>query len=130
MDELFKIIESHFEREWDNRTPVVYDNGPVPRDINSEWVRLTVDVLDGEPRSIAYGPKTRYVGNLVLQIYTPLGEGSRTAYKHADRFREIFANQRIENDVVFRSLDIVRVGSPEKVYQLNGIIPFYWDTNQ
>lgn len=101
-----KLIETEFKTEWAERCPVRYQNVRFNKPDNKTiWASLSMTF--GRPLTRGIGtPRcvTRYPCVLTLQVYAPLGDGTRAANDLGEAFSDIFQWQQLTG--VTERLDI------------------------
>lgn len=119
-------VEVKFD-EGSLRKKVQYDNAPEFQQPEGErWCRM--NLLAGESNQAEMGAvKThRNLGVMMVQIFIPLGEGTKPATDLADFIKTKFRSLSFSG-VVFRTPSRITVGRREGVYQLNVSCPFFAD---
>lgn len=91
-------VMAAFKAGWVGATaakfPVEYPNTKFSQPKNSGWARLTLQL--GSKNSVAIGrARTRQIGLVILQIFTPEEKGTSDATKAADLFDTIFSAKQI-----------------------------------
>jgi hypothetical protein len=118
-------IRAEFSSQWAIRVPaarVAYRNGPkltpLPDPESEEWVR--VSILNGASEHPAIGSRrSRDLGRVEVQIFTPLGKGDGRSRELGDIVREIWDSA---------SFSDVSLGAPEFVSGgPDSEIPFWGD---
>lgn len=119
-----EAIEKRFLECWEDRTPVEMDNYPFNGE--GEWVRLTINHGETYARAVNRGACLRTMGMVHLQIFTPKDSGTGKANQHAQKFKDIFENKRLDN-IIFYGSTMVNGGAMEQVYMTKVSIAFQWD---
>jgi len=123
-------IRLRFENEWDDATPVQMPNVKFNTP-DTEWVRL--NVAQASSRWASFGDPDnnteRNLGQVMVQIFTPSGEGEGRGLELADQVRSIFRSWRDPaSGVRFLVPPYARViGVDKKWYQINVVAPFQFD---
>jgi len=123
-------IETLLNSAWQGRTPVKFENNPFTPPLNQTWIALTI--LSGAGQVIALNDsanlRKKHLGTAVVQVFTPLGEGTGTGKREADLVANIFRDAVISAGVAgrikFRTPNLITVGEDEGWYQYNVAIPF------
>lgn len=87
-----KVIESHFDANWDSVTyPVAWDNVQfnTPSDA---WVRITISYVGANNSSLG-DLATQKIGIVAVQIFTPADLGTGEAYQMADLVTQVLQNK-------------------------------------
>lgn len=128
-------IETRFHTEWLTgspaalRTPVGFDGHAFEPPTDEASVRLTI--LNGQGFNQSMGDPgsniVRYAGVVMIQVFTPGGQGSSAARALVDLIEPIFTNWRSGN-LLFRSMSL---GSPDQsapFYMVPVSFPFQRDS--
>lgn len=127
--QLRQFIEARIAANWTS-TPVTYDNLDYAPAQGASWVRVTI--LDGAGNRISLGASganvalTRFVGVVVVSIFTPGAIGTATARAYADTLDTLFRDVSADG-IIYGTPYLTAVGRSEGWYQLNITIPFQWD---
>ena len=128
-------IRARFSTEWPQlrpSAPVAYDNtafDPTRDALDAggrnlaSWVRLTIIPGDGFQASLGTPRVWRATGIVVVQVFSPLGEGDGSAYSLADDVAAIFRGVTVQG-VVFRAPSLTHIGPDGAWYQINVATPF------
>lgn len=125
-------IEQLFATEWaaGPNTPIEYENSDF--DVSSQgvpYVSLLVKSGFAFQADLGKASNTyRHNGLIVVQIHTPVDEGSAVARGLADDAANIFRTRFIGAGIVTKTPDFDRVGRNGAYYQINLLIPFHRDT--
>lgn len=127
-----QIIRERFNTQWQALSPTYlhfFAGVPITRDQinNRPWVRVTIQ--PGETRQVGFsnsGRRKRTVGNIVVQVFVPAGEGDGLAQELADRVASIWEMSTIQG-VIFRATSVQRVGEDGAWLQYNTTTPFQAD---
>lgn len=127
-------IEGRFFAEWQTgspaapRTPVGWDGQEFAPPIGEASVRLSI--LQGDSINASMGDPgsnvVRYAGVVMIQIFTPGGQGSGAARALADHIRPIFTNWS-DSGLRFRSMNIGAPIENAPFYMLPVSFPFALD---
>jgi hypothetical protein len=119
-------VINYFKANWTS-TAIAYDNVPNPADASDTsktWVRLSVNLgktFEGEKGDDGVGMRT---GVIVVQIYTPLTQGTKNGLDLADLVEQLFRRKSING--VFCDEPYTNVASvSDNFYQHNTIVPFW-----
>ena len=119
-----QLIRKRFAEHY-QRTPVAWPNAAFTPPDDEPWVRLTIKGGDG--RQVATtGRRIRRSGVVIVQVFTPEGEGDAPARSIADEVAAIFEAMTLDG-VRFKAASNEVVGAHEGWFQINVEIPFSWD---
>lgn len=121
-----QALRNDFRTDWTalaNGVPVAGDNNPnfqPPVDSNGDpepWLRLTIQPFAQEQDTMGalVGGFYAHLGQTVVEIFVPLGEGSGRAHGFVDDVVSILRGQSISN-VQMLDVDIIRVGDIDGVW--------------
>lgn len=120
-------VEGRFTAQWTG-TPlahVVFDNIAYVPVQGTPYVRLSI--RPGNSERITIGSREhRTVGLIVVQIFTPLGQGTSDARVLAEQAAAIFRDQEF-GGVLCRSASIQNVGQSTDWNQFNVTVPYQRD---
>ncbi len=108
---------------------VRYPNDKRKKPQNTTWAK--VSIREGENNQVTMGGQTkrfRTLGILFVQLFTPLGEGTKTINALADTIVTEFRAVRASG-IVYRTPRVEKIGRRSGEYQVNVIIPFLLDDN-
>lgn len=93
---------------------------------DERWVR--VNVLTGTSRQVSFGSTNRFrtPGTLVIQIFLPIGRGTKDIDVVVDRIVTEF-RAKTEGGVTYQTPQRIPQGRDGTFYQVNVNIPFYSD---
>lgn len=103
---------------------------PTDNDTTPAWARADVrEVLSRDASLTGANGTKRYEnrGLVVLQIFTPTGDGHATADAIKNVFKEAFRGTKTANGVWFRNVRVTPVGTSGAWYQHNGIAEYSYD---
>lgn len=105
-----------------------------PEDPGNEkkWIRFNIEVANRFKVSVGEGEgaaQWRVIGNLVLQVFTPLDIGTKLKTDLLNELIPVFQGKTYSG-VVFRTPTENDIGKSGSWYQTNVICPFYHDTIQ
>lgn len=124
-------IESLFAAEWaaGPNTPVEYDNSDYNISAGVPYVTLTIQSGPAFQADLGKPTNTyRHNGLIIVQIHTPVDEGSAIARGLADEAATIFRTRFIGAGIITKTPDFDRIGVSGAYYQINMLIPFHRDT--
>lgn len=118
-------ITSHFNTQWNSRTPVCNDNAPFvtpdPEDLSSNpnsWVKVEVWDGKGNKASLGAGAQLRrYTGTVFIEVYSAKSHGTGYVKDYVDQIISIFRDVQA-NGVTYYEPSVSRVG--EKYYANTG----------
>ena len=114
-------IESHLNTNYSS-TVVDWDNVEFDQLQYSEYLSCFIRPGKANLTSVG-GAQRNYArqGQLVLMIFTKLGQGSKRSNEIADTLVSIFQGKQID-DVLFKSFELTNVGQDQERYRQN----MYW----
>jgi hypothetical protein len=125
--EIGRYIEERVQAEIEPVVTVLYDNITGNPKIGETTIRVT-DV-GGNGRLFA-GTATagahRLVGTLIIEVYTPIGEGKRVNDTLCDFVSAAFRNYSI-GTMKFESPGKQRIGEERDLFHQNVIVPYQYD---
>lgn len=128
-------IRTRFNAQWGSTTPIAWPNVNFTPPNNSAWVRFIVEDLDAAQASFGDPSNNihRYIGQVVIMIFTPKGQGDNQARTLSETATGIFRGwSDTASGVLFRLAPFVRdvTNSEDKWMHLNVICPFQRDSFQ
>ncbi len=108
--------------------PVSYQNVPFTPPNNAPWVQVSIRFGDNNYATLL-GPSTgfnRQTGTLVLNVFTPQGQGAAANYTIAERLKDLFDRIKL-NSIIFDAASgpaQVTPASPEPYFQTQVTITF------
>lgn len=102
---------------------------PPDAEPGAKWARLTIEESSRRKVSLASSPGTeqyRVLGSMVVQLFTPPGEGTRQALDLANTLMSKFQSVTVEG-VVYRTPFHRLLGRSGDWHQTNVVCPFYFD---
>lgn len=110
------------------QTPTAHGNVPFDPAAGTPWVRLSV--IDGAGQQASVGaPQAvleRHAGVIVVQVFTPSGEGEGRARWLADQAAAVFRRQSFSG-VSCRTPSFARLGESGGWFQVNVSIPYWYE---
>ena len=105
-----------------------WENAPVSEPDAARWCRVSVQ--EGEPQRLGGGIQ-RVPGILFVQVFTPIGKGTKDGLEAADWAADAFRNTRIDG-ISFRTPTLTAVGADRdgKWWQQNLDCPFSYDATE
>lgn len=96
-------IKNHFVTQWGGvaslETDIAFDVLEFEAREGQPWVRL--NILNGEARQASIGDPGnnlhRYAGSVMLQVFSPAGDGAGAIVEIMDRAVDAFNNVRLDN---------------------------------
>lgn len=118
-------VKARFAANW-THTSIAYGNDVFTPTVGTAWVRVTM--LDGSGQQTSLGSTSldRHAGVLVVQVFTPVGEGDDRARWLADQAAAIFRKVTVSG-VLFQVPGVTRVGRTETWLQMNVACPYQRD---
>lgn len=123
------VFETILKKQW-SKTPVAMDNVPFDPPQGCSWIRGAF-VIDDTP-NVNIGSfidsRTRHTGNYIIQVFSPLNEGTGDHTTVVSQLIKLFQNQQPHKDILTYAGSYRRVGNEGNGwYQSNVIIPFTAD---
>ncbi len=84
-----KEVENRLNVNWADTTPIKYDNVPFQEPQGVPWIAVFLLETIGDQIS-TNKPRHRFEGEIVIQIFTPLHQGSKVALDLASQAAAIF----------------------------------------
>lgn len=107
-------LETAFINGWGTTTPISYDNVNYQEVSGESYVRISIEFVDSSNvcigGSVDGTKRQRHIGLVKLMIYTPINEGSGSAYTLADTYKTIMDNKTINTDLYTGTTDVIRSG--------------------
>ncbi len=108
--------------------PVAYQNVPFTPPNNAPWVQVSIRFGDNNYATLL-GPSTgfnRQTGTLVINIFTPQGQGAATNYTIAERLKDLFDRVKLSSIIFDAASGPAQVtpASPEPYFQTQVTITF------
>jgi hypothetical protein len=108
--------------------PVSYQNVPFTPPNNAPWVQVSIRFGDNNYATLL-GPSTgfnRQTGTLVLNVFTPQGQGAATNYTIAERLKDLFDRIKLSSIIFDAASGPAQVtpASPEPYFQTQVTITF------
>ncbi len=109
--------------------PVSYDNvnfTPPSSGNSSGWVAFHILEEDSNRINIGLSGTHRMIGSIIAAIYVPLNTGTNSIRGYADDIAAIFRDKQFSG-ITCREAKVTNQGEIKEWYQLDVLIPFYWD---
>jgi hypothetical protein len=108
--------------------PVSYQNVPFTPPNNAPWVQASIRFGDNNYATLL-GPSTgfnRQTGTLVLNVFTPQGQGAAANYTIAERLKDLFDRVKLSSIIFDAASGPTQVtpASPEPYFQTQVTITF------
>lgn len=117
------------QRLKDNWATTVIDLNPDVRfkpPADDAWIKLRVFNESSTRINIGRPGIHRANGSVAIEIYTPLGEGTRRGLGYGDTLAALFRDVQF-NGLTFREANVEPVGEFEQWWQTTMFTTFYWD---
>ena len=118
-------IEKRFTSNWAT-TVIAYDNvkfnKPEP---DVSWCRLRIEETNVDRTNVGLPGKHRTYGDIIIEIYTPIGTGTRISKQYSDTIAEIFRDVQFSG-ITCREATPITVGEASGWWQVNLFIPFFY----
>lgn len=123
MTELFKSgVPDDLEVAYDN---IAADSLRNNRNLE-EWVRFSILESGSEQISLGDAPSYRNFGNIAVQCFTKEGTWTLPSMTLADTICALYRNVQNQG-VTYRAPSPEKIGPSGGWYQINVIVPYYWD---
>lgn len=112
-------------------TPIAYENQPFTPPAAGGWVELTVLGGNGVTRGMAgdgSGMAVQDTGLIAINVYTPVGSGTKTGRGYADTLAALFEHKLFSGVTTYTATLTAR-GVVNGWHQLNLSIPFRSNRN-
>ena len=121
--QIIEDLHTFMATNW-TASPVAYDNVETAIEAGP-WIRVTVSPATADPVCLGHD-KIRVEGQIIVQIFVPVGRGSKPAYSLADDVAALLQNRKIGSVLHTRTAEVLRLGDDGLGwYQVNVLIPFY-----
>jgi hypothetical protein len=126
-------IRAFFEDAWGGAspiTPIQWPDVKKPVPDAQTWVRFTCQETDGRQASIGSpgSNRFRHFGLITIQIFQPEGQASKDARTKATTALGAFMGAKTDGGIYFYDAYARQVGNDGNgFYQINVIVPFYYD---
>ena len=137
---LNQTVESTFATAWGSTTTIAYDNVAFTPPVGSSWVKIYVREGDSSKITIGTAPqRRRTLGTVFVDIFTPIGQGSKAVRTYADNVKAIFKDLRVSGIQFDGAGDVMVFGeryytnsgtgvpATSQWYQATVAIPFKYD---
>lgn len=137
---LNQTVENTFATAWGSTTPIAYDNIAFTQPSGSSWVKVYVREGDSQKITLGTAPqRRRTLGTVFVDIYTPIGQGSKAARTYADSVKAIFKDLRVSGVQFDGAGDVMVFGeryfsnsgtgvpATSQIFQVSVAIPFKYD---
>ena len=124
--EAVNAITKRFIVEWDNTTPIAYDNVSYDSEgSDASWVRLSITPIKNSQHTIGTKRTRKFERTGIVNIQVFILEGTNTleAITLADKALNIYEGEQFEG-VVCEVGDVVVIGRSGKWYQTNVAIDY------
>ena len=122
-------IRSRFNTQFSSSRPnveIAWENVHFEPNNGKPWVRFTI--TEGESFQSAITPEFRHPGVIIVQVFTPDGQGDGEARAIADDVVSAFQGVT-DAGIIYRAGSVNVIGADGNGwYQINVSIPFQYDT--
>lgn len=116
---LNQTIENTFATAWGSTTPVCYENVAFTPPVGSSWVKIYLREGDSSKITLGTAPQMRRtLGTVFVDIFTPVGQGSKAVRTYADSIKAVFRDLRVSGIQFDGGGDVMVWG--EKYYTNSG----------
>ena len=107
-------IEAYFNTNWSTTTPIRFENSPFVQPgtqnrLRQPWVALYIREAVGGRASIGVRPLRRFLGTIIVQIFTDLNIGTNLARDYASQVADLW-----------RDVTITGVGTTNGIIAIGG----------
>jgi hypothetical protein len=89
-----QVIETHFQSNWTDPSPIAWDNAPFETPKDASWVRLTIAYSDAQNASL--GKLGVHIPGIIgVQVFTLADGGTGDAYRLADLIKGVLQNKTL-----------------------------------
>ena len=121
-----EILYFYLKDRWTDGD-IVIENQIYKPVADEDHIRIFVNFGESEPRFLGNTAPVRYIGDIVLQIYTALGTGFAQGNYLTDKALDVFSKQII-NEIICGASYPITIGETFGFYQINVHTPFYFDS--
>jgi hypothetical protein len=118
-----KLIEKRLRDNW-TFTEIDWDNVRFNPTRGTAWIRCRVDWSASESR--AAGPRVHSEGFVLISIFVPAEQSVIPGVSLAEEVHRLFSLWQV-GDLTMRAAHTERVGQVKEWYQLNVVVPFYYN---
>jgi|9_EtaG_2_1085328.scaffolds.fasta_scaffold00152_23 hypothetical protein len=123
-------VFTYFSSEWNDLTPITYDNIDHYITFNTDWVRISLRATN--PSVSAIGQKNfRFKGIIFIQIFTVANNSTMNNDTYINLIIEKFSQIQLENYITLRDTEIngynISQDTNGVYYQTNMSVQFYYD---
>ncbi len=125
VSQIRSTFDAHLHDNWPY-TRIEWENTNYNKKENRDWIRptLVIDVTE----NAALATRVRHTGNYVVQVFSPLGKGTKDVYENSDKLIALFQNKVFNNDIFTYAGTARRIGDDGYGwYQVNVLLPFTAD---
>lgn len=126
-------ILTKFNTEWDNLTPVTYDNLDHNITYNTDWVRISVRVTGASVSALGQ-INYRNTGIIFIQIFQISGQSTSNTDVYVNKIVESMSQIQLENYITLRDVEMngfnINQDTNGVYYQTNLSIQFYYDASR
>lgn len=127
-------VEQHYKTNMAANDPTValhYENVPVPEDVSKTFSEIFVIAGDTFQNCIDQNSKSRNVGIVHINVFTPkdqgAGEGRNIAHRIGKSFRRLNLVVGVEGVAVFREPTVKTRGEVRGMHKEVVTIPYHYD---
>jgi hypothetical protein len=121
-------IELRLQANWATTTIDINPNVDFTQpEHDTAFIRLRVMNEPSRRVNIGQPACVRNFGMIAINIFVPLNTGNRTGLSYGDTLAELFREVQF-NGITTRQPTVSDVGEYEGRYQVNMLVPFYWDS--
>lgn len=124
-----KAMRAYFHAEWNDASPVAYDDVPFDKPDGEPWVRFTIKHNEAAQASIGSPGSNRHrrYGMVIAQIFTPEGTGSINARAFADTVMLMFIGKNLDGIHFYNTISREIGPDGSGWYQINVAASFWYD---
>lgn len=120
INEVKNLIYNTFNINWDEpNIPYTKDNSRFETPSSSPWIRLTVRNRISNQETLGKKTNRKFLrsGSIYGQVFVPINTGTSEADRIAQKIRDIFEGERIDESVWITNSDVREVGPDGDWYQ-------------
>lgn len=128
-----ETIYQAFQTAWGATSPITHDNESFEPPVDTAWVRMVVR-HDGSTLECIGGAGDggmntyQRTGRVIMQVFTPLDQGTREADTLAQTARAIFEGTTLSSNAIrFNNVVLREIGPEGSWYQINLEAAFQYD---
>lgn len=125
VQETRRVLEERLNTEWNEQTPIAWDNMPFIPEAGESYISCTLEGVSSVPISLKCS-RTNYL--FVIGVHVPFAVGSAVAFDYVDQLLGIFFNFNVDR-VLCKNGICSRVGQAEEWFHQKVTIEVQDETN-